>query len=409
MSRIFLSALAVAVAAAAGVAQTPPPPAPGPGPAPAPVPTALPIPNQNPALPPVPIPNPAPLPNPSPPPVTNFAPPPPATLDGTPVVVQEVVSPVETLVAPRVVFSGDIGTAWAWRGGRLAPAEAFAARPLNFPIPSADFDDVLSRKDDSTNLAARLAASYTFERLPLTVTGAWETIHAEGNAHLLGYNPDTRRLLGALNEYNEDRRDGGDDGWWPMLRMRPVAGDAHDLRTRLTANVATATAAWKLWTPREEGGIEYRVLAGGRYGGFYTDDRAIGDRYEQSASNWYSGFGPEAGARIDYVSRRGDPGGKSGARLWGDVRGGALFGESVQRFRELDLIWGGDTPYRELVQRGNRTVPFLAAELGIGFGGPRMQLGFGVRYNQYWGVGDVGPSRLDIGTVAGFLRLDVGF
>ncbi len=364
------------------------------------------------------------------PPPEPVAPPPPMALPGEAVVPRELVPPpppvvpthaFETLTVPQLVIGAEVGTTFAgwgvWRRGTLVPSVPFAARPLLFPVPVADTGPAVP---GNLSITGRATAAYTFSQLPITLTGYWEGYHRRAETLLIGYDPQTAQLLGALNGYNRRQRQGiaqnsdDDSGYTisdpaadpekhPQLQMRSVPSDQHRLVSRVSANIGGASFAYKVWTPREEQGVEYRLIAGGRYGGFFAEDRAVGDRYLQSAGNWFSGFGPEAGVRFD----RRLP--LTGGTIWADVRGGALFGEARQKFREFDGIWGGDQPYREHVQRENRTVPFLSTELGVG--GERMgvRLAVGVRYSYYWGIGDVGPSRLDFGAVAGFLRLEWGF
>jgi hypothetical protein len=357
-----------------------------------------------------------------PPPTVIGEPPPPEWVDAA-------VSPVETLTAPRVAVGGEIGLVFGdwgmWRPGRLVPSQAFAVRQPLFPVPVAEYGDDI---DANLSLAARVSAAYTFERLPLTVLGSWETYHRHAETLLLGYDPLTARLLNGLNAFNARVRDRsrndddyapsptydyaalpeGDHRRFPRLQMRSIPSDAHWLRSRVAVNVADVTLAYKVWTPREAAGVEYRLLAGGRYGGFFADDRAAGAGYEQSASNWFAGFGPHGGLRADWhLTPIADRDARIG--FWLDARGGALFGRLTQRFREIDQLWGGAAPYRELVQSADRTAPFLATELGVGIGGRRAYIGCGVRYSHYWGIGEVGPSRLDFAAVAGFLRLEVGF
>ncbi len=333
----------------------------------------------------------------------------------------------------RLTLGGEFGPAFGgsglWRAGTLSPPRAFGNRPQLFPIPTAEYAGDVKYNH---SLAARVVAGYTFEYLPLTATGSWETYHRHAETLLLGYNPDVAPLLGGLNEYNERvRRPRGD--WtpttddlfvwdspndppegnhrdFPRLQMRNVPQpEQHRLRSRVTANVADFTLAYKVWTPREAKGVEYRVLGGGRFGGFFADDVAVNATHEQSASNWYGGFGPHGGVRIDYRFDKREDSDPVGFRLWGEVRGGALYGQVVQRFRELDRTASAD-PYRELVLRADRTVPFVAAESGFGlFGAKGGWITVGVRYSHYWGVGNVGDSRLNFAAVAGFLGLGVGF
>lgn len=362
-------------------------------------------------------------------PPAETAPPPSTAIEEQPPpeVVEVAVSSVGTLTAPRIAVGAEFGTVFGdwglWRPGRLVPSQAFAIRQPLYPIPVAEYHDDIDR---NLSLTARLSAAYTFERQPLSVIGSWETYHRHAETLLLGYDPLTASLLNGLNAYNAQVRDSNrnddndhstysatdvpdpDHRKFPRLQMRTIPSDAHWLRSRVAVNLADVTLAYKVWTPREVAGVEYRLLAGGRYGGFFADDRAAGAGYEQSASNWFAGYGPHGGLRADFhLTPIADRDARIG--FWVDARGGALFGRATQRFREIDQVWGGGAPFRELVQSADRTVPFLATEIGVGIGGRRAYFGVGVRYSHYWGIGDVGPSRLDFAAVAGFLRLDVGF
>lgn len=356
------------------------------------------------------------------PPDDAVAPPPPMTLGEPPPEVVRIISPVETLTAPRFVVGGDIGPVFGgwgmWRKGTLLPPRPFAIRQPFFPVPVAEYAADI---DPDHALTARVSAAYTFERMPLTVVGSWEAYHRHAESLLLGYDPLAAASLDRWNAFNRDHRgadvkDGtflavgtgqavgsGDERVYPQVQMRNVPSDAHRLRSRVAVNLADVTLEYKVWTPREEQRLEYRLLGGARYGGFFADDRAVGTGYEQSASNWFDGYGPQGGLRLDYRLP------VTTGVIWLDARGGALFGRATQRFRELDRIWGGDTPYRELVQTADRTVPFLATELGVGGERRGIRLAVGVRYSQYWGIGNVGASRLDFAAVGGFLRFEVGF
>lgn len=348
---------------------------------------------------------------------------------------EEAVEVVRQPVQPprRLTLGGDIGPVFGgwgmWRAGTLQPTEPFAVRSHLFPIPVADYAHDVKY---NLSIAARVIAGYTFENLPLSVSGSWETYHRHAETLLLGFDPYTAGLLGGLNTYNSRIRqpqgswapeaddvlgpwvdsddEVGDHRQFPRLQLRRVPSEGHRLRSRVSVNIADFTLAYKLWSPREASGVEYRLLAGGRYGGFFTDDRAAGHGYEQSASNWFGGFGPHGGVRIDYRFNKRDDTDPAEFRLWGDVRGGALYGEVVQRFREADRVLAPDSPFRELVVRADRTVPFLATELGFGlFGARGGWLSVGVRYGHYWGIGDVGASRLSFAAVSGFFSLGFGF
>lgn len=352
-----------------------------------------------------------------------------------PVEVLEVVRTVEP-PARRIFLGGDIGATFGgwgmWRGGALAPSRAFARRQALFPVPVAEYAHDIR---DDFSFAARVLAGYTFEQAPLSVVGSWETYHRGARTWLLGYDPAVVPNLGGLNGYGarmrERQRDrskatddpvGGafndllfgedkvDPRDFPRFQMRTVPSEPHWLKSRVTANVADVTVAYRVWTPREASGVQYHLLFGGRYGGFFADDRASGGGYEQSASNWFAGFGPHGGLRVEHHFRKREESDPMGFRVWADARAGALYGQITQRFREFDAVNGGDSPFRELVVRADRTVPFLATEVGFGLFGPRGGwLTVGVRYSHYWGIGDVGPSRLSFAAVVGYLGVGVGF
>jgi hypothetical protein len=344
----------------------------------------------------------------------------------------EVVEVVRTIAPPtsRIFVGGEIGPAFGgwglWRNGTLRPTQPFATRSVLFPIPVAEYDQNI---DKNLSLAGRVVAGYGFAELPLTVYGSWETYHRTAETWLLGFDPAIAPLVGGLNRYNarvrdqsRDRYDPVEDALWfvpdepvdhrkyPRFQMRDVPGEPMWLRSRVSGHVADATLAYRVWTPRESAGVTYQALAGGRYGGFFADDRAKGGRYEQTASNWFSGFGPHGGLRIDYRFGKREDTDPVDIRLWGEARGGALYGQITQRFREYDPDFGGDRPFRELVLTADRTVPFLATELGVGlFGARGGWVSVGVRYSHYWGVGNVGNSTLDFAAVAGFISFGVGF
>lgn len=310
------------------------------------------------------------------------------------------VPPVVEPFVPRFTLTADFGGGAVGRQGRVRPTEPFASRWWLFPSPSADLESAI---------ATRVAVGYQFERLPaLSVGVAWEGYFADARSVLLGYDPVSANLLGGLNRYNETRREDEVAGNWPRLQMRDVPSEGMTLRSRVTAHVGEAAAGWKVWTPREASGVQYRLIAGGRYGGFFSDDAADGYGYGQRASNWFAGVGPVGGGRFDFTFR-GTHHPDRAANFHLDVRGGVLFGDVTQRFREVDPVLSPAAPYREWTQTGRAEVPFLSAETGLTVGGPGMRWGVGVRYTHYWGVGRLGPSDRDFNAVVGFVQFAAGF
>jgi hypothetical protein len=297
-------------------------------------------------------------------------------------------------------FDAQFGGGSVGRWGSLRPAERFANRWWLFPIPSANSESAV---------ASRVLVGYQFERLPaLSVGLAWEGYFADARTVLLGHDPTVRGLLGGLNTYNEERREDNTPGNWPRLQMRDAVSEGMTLHSRTTAHIAEAAAYWKVWTPREAAGVQYRLIAGGRYGGFFTDDAADGYGYGQRAGNWFAGFGPVGGGRVDFTLRGLEHPDRA-ATLYADVRGGVLFGTATQRFKEVDPVLSPATPYREWEQSARREVPFLSVETGVMLGGTGVRWGAGVRYTQYWGVGHVGPSAKDFQAFVGFVQVSAGF
>ena len=91
------------------------------------------------------------------------------------------------------------------------------------------------------------------------------------------------------------------------------------------------------------------------------------------------------------------------------VDGGVLFGHAEQTFRETDLF---ADRYREVRVCGDESVPFLNVEAGLRSGtgwADRLSSRVGVRYTRYWGVGDLGASRLDFQALTVFVGLDLRF
>ncbi len=315
---------------------------------------------------PIPPPSPPTPPPPPPPPVVIEPPPPPA---------------VEVLTDPPLpwrmpwTISADLGVGDGGMYGTLAPPPGFhPTRRAVFPLPSARLDGFVN---------PRITLGYDLAPLvPGTLAVTWDAFFAEGDDLLIGPPP-------------------------PGHAFPTV--DAL-LRSRADVNLVDLTYSAVLWSGvRNDGpGATLAVKVGGRLGGFYTDDRAEGYGYGQWVSNWFFGAGPLVGLRgelpfgLSIAGRR--------PVLFAGVDGGVLFGRDHQTFREADLF--ARRAYREACMCGDRSVPFLSAEAGVATRpGPddRWRSRFGVRFTQFWGVGDLGPSRLDFQAVTAFIGVDWRF
>ena len=325
---------------------------------------------------------------------------------------------------PPFTLGLEIGAGVGGFYGSLRSPPGFAPnRPLLFPIPSAPLDAVF---------AARAGFSYELARfLPGQVRVGWEHYGGQGEAILFGYDPMgalfLRNLKDIQNDYDDrtshdehdphadhryhDYRDDIIDMDIPQLLMRDSPAETAIVRSRVDVNLIDFAYTLPLFGPDQDCGPGLAVWAkvGSRAGWFYADDRAVGSGYAQTVSNWYSGVGPVAGVRTDILY--GDPVAGRRPALSLAVDGGVLFGESRVRFREVDLS-APNPVYREAAVTGERDVPFVSAELSLGFHtGPILGslTTVGVRYTQFWGIGRVGNSDQDFLAVVGFLRYEMPF
>lgn len=299
---------------------------------------------------------------------------------------------VEEVPRTRWLLDAELGAGLLELPGTLVPPSNFQpAKSLLFPFPSAKL---------TSNIAARVAFGYEFERFPGTIEAAWEGYSAEGKAMLLGSDPTAAALIPLLEQY---RQNSSDPDSLPTVMMRNVIGLPADLRSRATATLADLVYKHRIWTPREARGVTFQLLAGARYGNFFSDDLAEGYGYRQWVSNSFSGVGPIGGFRIEKKLRNGFAG-NEGSVFFG-FAAGTLFGDITQRFREFDPY---PVPrYTETVSTGSRSVPFLTTELGlssISVFPSRVRLSAGVRFSQYFTVGRLGNSQLDVRSLVGFVR-----
>jgi hypothetical protein len=332
---------------------------------------------------------------PAPPSVLPFA----ETVPPSPAAVEVLAGPYPLRPPPWTV-TAEIGVGGGDFSGTVIPPRGFKpSRPYHFPLPSARLDGFVN---------PRVAIARDLAPLVPGVLGVeWQGFSAEGEAILFGYDPVAAVILPVI----ERARRRGKADLYPALLIRPTPAHTAHLRSRADINLLDATytdVLWERWDAVHPSTV-VRWKVGGRLGGFFNDDQAVAFGYDQWVSNWYIGAGPLVGLSADVPL---DPQIVSGMQaLFVGVDGGVLFGRNRQRFRETDLF--ADRPrYREAVVCGDRAVPFLSVEAGVAhrpLAWERVGTRFGVRYVQFWGVADLGPSKLDFHAVTGFVGLDFRF
>lgn len=323
-------------------------------------------------------------------------PPPPVQVDAPPAEPPVFVEP-PAATEWRYLFA-EIGGGVANVSGTIRVPPGFAAsRPGMFPIPTAKLD---------SPLYARVAGGFDLRFAPGRLDLAWESYSVSGTGILLGYDPNAALFLPGLEAYRTGNTAGAS---LPSLQIRDTVGINTDIRSRADLNAVDVMYSVPVWEPRGTDGPVLRAAVGGRYAGFYADDRATGNGYQQTASTWFAGGGPHVAGRLDLPFGPVHEGWGRGITV--AVGGGALFGPARQRVREVDLF-DGSTPYREATQSATRAVEFLTGELG--YTATAMPAGtlsgtFGVRYTQYWGLGDLGGSQVGFAAFVGFVRLGLRF
>lgn len=303
------------------------------------------------------------------------------------------------IVTPQWTLTAEIGGGWGGLSGRLRPpAGSRLFRPALFPVPRAELDGFFN---------PRVAIGYELFTAPGELTLSWQSITSSGEAILLGYDPLAAMFLG----YMKKARDKDERGLVPALAMRASPSTNAILTSRVDAQLVDLTYAHEVW--RDTRGIgsgpSLKVKLGGRLGTFFNDDRAISVGYDQWVSNYFLGAGPIVGLRGD-VPGLGERAGERQGRLYLGVDGGVLFGEATQRFRETDLY--APVAYRETAVTADQSVPFLSVEVGSTshFGvEDRFGTTFGFRYSQFWNVGSVGPSNLDLNAFTLFVGCQFKF
>jgi hypothetical protein len=314
--------------------------------------------------------------------------------------------PPELLESRRLYANIDFGVSAFGKTQPLHPSGSFGNRAQLFPIPTVS---------DLTGFTTRFELGYNIGVSPWTLNASWEHHTAGVLSELLGFDALQAPYLAELNRFRRDldREDNprGNNVPDELLRpalMRAVPSDAHVLRSRTTAHLVDVAAMYSLLPSEQRWLLIPRIVLGARYGGFFSEDRATGVHYEQSAGNWFAGIGPLVGARIDAISNvmknRGVP------TLYLDVRGGALFGDSRVRYREIDTLFHGTGPaFREKIETSFRSVPYLNLETGLGLQGNFVRWTIGYRLQYAWGVARTGHTERDFSSHSIFFRAEVGF
>lgn len=174
------------------------------------------------------------------------------------------------------------------------------------------------------------------------------------------------------------------------------------LRSRLVLDVLDLDYSNREFALGPDWDMKWR--AGLRLADLFAESRAEGLLLEERTSNHYWGIGPHLGLAL---SRRL---GESRLSAFGRVEGSALLGHIRQRFEESIVAGNGVPITRGLTTMGQtQAVPALNLETGLSWGPCRcshVRLSGGYALEEWWYVGQAGPSRAELGAQGVFLRAE---
>jgi hypothetical protein len=182
-----------------------------------------------------------------------------------------------------------------------------------------------------------------------------------------------------------------------------VLGDAM-LKSRLNLNVVDLDYASHECSLAPRWDLKWQ--AGVRIASIFFDSRAQGQVREERTSNDFLGAGPHAGVQ---VARRFDlPGLAAFARL--DY--GLILGRIDQSFEEIRSPPGGGSVGGATNAHDTQAVDHLTFETGLSWvppDGDRMRFSVGYLFEQWWYLGQVGPSRAELTDQGVFFRSEFSF
>jgi hypothetical protein len=291
--------------------------------------------------------------------------------------------------SPSVSEFGLVFSGVSLSGSRIPPGRYLPAFPLRVPA----LNDAGAA--DSPGLTLRL--DHRLDRLPGRVAGQiqlsdtnTEVIYANGDPLLarVGGNP----VMDALNRRGDG--DGSGESPPPVLlgRFDPAGAALVFSRvTRVSGDLAYGGALLGSWP------LSLSAAAGARLAVFYQEDRSQGLGVETFASTHFLGAGPLLRAELVWAPAgdRRRPG--ASWSLYARAEGGELFGRVRQSYREA-VSAPYPAGYADARDEEARTVPTLQAEGGVSFrlSGELASMRVGFRFDRWWGVGGIGPSRFDL-------------
>jgi hypothetical protein len=193
-------------------------------------------------------------------------------------------------------------------------------------------------------------------------------------------------------------------------------GLVSDIHTRAALNMASFDYGTTPYAFAPRWDWVWRV--GVRYGNVYFDSRSVNAASDQQASNYFTGFGPDA--RLDLYRHVAEV---PGLALWSRFDGAVLIGRVNQRYRDLETAPDGTRTFSSFEQNSTQSVPTLLLQVGLEYTPPgreNLHFNFGYLYERWWYVGQVGfsgtsginiPSNShgEIGSQGLFLRAQVDF
>lgn len=187
------------------------------------------------------------------------------------------------------------------------------------------------------------------------------------------------------------------------LANDPIGGQAQ-VRTRLDLQVFDLDYALPVYqvAPR----LDLSTRLGARLADVFFDSRSVNDAGLRQASNEFFGAGIHGRLDLRYGIDL-----LPGLSIFGVLDGAVLIGHSQQKF-QLQSDFGEFLEISKMKQRGNRTVPTVKAQAGFTYAPPALPgLSFtsGYEYEQYFSVGDVGPSSGEFYSHGWFMRVRYDF
>jgi hypothetical protein len=176
-----------------------------------------------------------------------------------------------------------------------------------------------------------------------------------------------------------------------------------DFRSRLDYNEVNFDFGTSRWEFEPHWFLQSRI--GARVAWIYYDTQARTDALglKDFEKNYFVGAGPHLSLDVERTFAM-------GLGLFAKVDGAVLIGQTEQAFTETDTL-GGFVSITQ-PERTTLAVPTIQAQLGVSYTPPRFEhLRFraGYQFEQWFNVGNVQNSSLNVMTQGGFIRGEIDF